>query len=103
MCFSKIPYDSERSAKNAAKQASVRYRINFRFYECPICNLWHITKLPQKDIKQDRASRCLASNKIQYDTEASARQAKPDNSRFLCKYCNKWHTTSVTKKSEQWK
>lgn len=102
MCFSKIAYESERKAKKAAKQKSVQYRDNLRFYECPICNLWHLTKLPQKDNAQERVSMCPTTNKIRYDTEAAALHAKSDNSRFLCNSCNKWHTTTMVKHSEQW-
>jgi len=103
MCFNKRTYESERAAKGAAKKASLSNRIPFRFYLCPICTLWHITKSPKKPVAEIIAPKCpVLKKKIQYDTEKEAKTAKPDGGRFLCRFCGKWHTTVVVKKPEQW-
>jgi len=104
MCYSKSSYNSERAAEKGAKKATLHYKTQFRFYLCPICLLWHITKSPKNsETEINLINKCQQlQNKIQYDTEEEAKTSQPGAGRFLCKFCGKWHITSVVKKPEQW-
>ena len=103
MCYRKIAHESEQKAKEAAKRSTARSGIQFRAYLCPICTLWHITKRPLNIKTEQILEKCpVLKSKIKYDSEELAKKDKPDKASFLCRHCNKWHTTSNGKKSEQW-
>jgi hypothetical protein len=103
MCYRKIAHESEQKANKAAKKSTLRSGVQFRSYQCPVCTLWHITKTPLVTKIQQILEKChVLKSKIMYDSEELAKKAKPDKASFLCRHCNKWHTTSNGKKPDQW-
>jgi uncharacterized Fe-S radical SAM superfamily protein PflX len=69
-CRSKLWYDTEEHAKQAAASLEPRHWMRFYPYRCVFCQLWHLTsKQPSK-----YAHEHLARKEAEYRARAAAEQ-----------------------------
>jgi hypothetical protein len=44
MCLSKEKHETKEEAQKAVERCEKKYRKRLRFYECPLCEGYHLTK-----------------------------------------------------------
>lgn len=51
-CKRKIKYSDKQDAKQSAKKMTSKTHRRITYYECPVCGLYHLTKLINKRRKR---------------------------------------------------